>query len=119
MHSFLLQRGTYPAHVCNYRALIEIPFSSFGKKTIHAGGNGYFSMSSSDPLVGIGTIDFAGSAVVHMTGGFTALYATLVLGARQGRFYDANGRVKIKPGLTKGHSISLQLLGTMLLWFGW
>jgi len=67
----------------------------------------------------MGVVDFAGSAVVHMTAGFTALYAAVILGPRQGRFYDKNGNPKEKPGLMKGHSMSLQLLGTMILWFGW
>jgi len=83
------------------------------------GGNGFLSTASSDTLVGIGVVDFAGCAVVHMSGGFTALFATIILGARQGRFYDAKGNLKASPGLTKGHSAALQLLGTMILWFGW
>lgn len=83
------------------------------------GGNGYLSTANSDPLIGMGVVDFAGSAVVHMAGGSTALYATLILGPRQGRFYDADGNEKATPGLSKGQSVALQLLGTMILWFGW
>ena len=86
---------------------------------VHVGGIGYFSMANSDPLVGSGVVDCAGSAVVHLTGGFAALYASVVLGPRQGRFYDADGNPKKTPGLTKGHSSGLQALGFMLLWFGW
>jgi ammonium transporter, Amt family len=69
-----------------------------------------FSTSNPNALIGIGMVDFAGSGVVHMTGGSTALFATIVLGARQGRFYDRHGNVLATPGLKKGHSVALQVL---------
>lgn len=63
---------------------------------------------------GCGAIDFAGSGVVHMTGGMAALVFAAVLGPRIGRF-DADGTpVDIAP-----HNIALQALGTFILWFGW
>jgi Amt family ammonium transporter len=80
--------------------------------------NGFLSAYSADPLWGIGCIDFAGSGVVHLTGGTTALIATYILGARKGRFYDARGRLLAKPAPFPGHSMALQLMGTMILWFG-
>jgi ammonium transporter, Amt family len=67
----------------------------------------------------MGMVDCSGSAVVHITGGVTALYATYILGPRSGRFVDKEGQELSKPGLTKGHSMSLQMLGTMILWFCW
>jgi Amt family ammonium transporter len=79
--------------------------------------NGFLSVSSSAPLFGCGVLDFAGSGVVHITGGSVALIAVFILGARQGRFTDARGRVLEEPAAMPGHSIALQLLGTMLLWF--
>lgn len=81
--------------------------------------NGFFSPGNSNPFVGTGMVDFSGSGVVHMTGGCTALYATLILGPRRGRFHDMNGKELERPGLAKGHSMSLQMLGTMILWFCW
>jgi Amt family ammonium transporter len=81
--------------------------------------NGYFSILNANPLVGNGMMDFSGSGVIHLTGGLTALYATMILGPRRGRFYDSNGFPRETPGLRKGHSVALQLLGTMILWFGW
>jgi len=65
-------------------------------------------------LDGLGYLDFAGSMVVHGMGGFAALAAILVLGARKGRF-DSQGRSKPMPG----HSIPLATLGTFLLIVGW
>jgi Amt family ammonium transporter len=50
--------------------------------------NGFLSNSNVDPFLGSGAVDFAGSDVVHVTGGCTALYATLILGPRRGPFYD-------------------------------
>jgi ammonium transporter, Amt family len=59
-------------------------------------------------------IDFAGSGVVHLTGGVAALAGVLALGPRIGK-YDANG--KAQP--MGGHSVLLATLGVFLLWFGW
>jgi Amt family ammonium transporter len=64
-------------------------------------------------------LDFSGSGVIHLTGGMTALFATIVLGPRRGRFCDSSGIPREKPGLQKGHSVAFQLLGTMILWYGW
>jgi len=57
--------------------------------------------------------------LAHCVGGATALLATLILGPRRGRFYDAQGDPLEKPKPFPGHSVALQLLGTMVLWFGW
>jgi len=64
-------------------------------------------------------IDFAGSGVVHVTGGFTALIATMLLGPRKGRFYSDRGVKLERPKVISGHSKSLQMLGSFILWFGW
>ena len=88
---------------------------------VHAiwNGNGFLSAFSSDPMLGIGMIDFAGSGVVHMTGGCTALVAAIILGPRIGRFYDAEGNPLPEPVDFPAHSVALQVLGTFILWFGW
>jgi len=80
---------------------------------------GFLSPTNSDPLFGVGAIDTSGSGVVHVTGGSVALYATLLLGPRRGRFYDSQGEPLETPKPFPGHSMALQLLGTMILWFGW
>jgi hypothetical protein len=79
--------------------------------------NGFLSNSNVNPLFDVGGVDFAGSGVVHITGGSTALLATLILGPRRGRFFDAQGEPLDTPKPFPGHSVALQLLGTMILWF--
>ncbi|XP_028770667.1 ammonium transporter 1 member 2 [Neltuma alba] len=65
-------------------------------------------------LFGSGAIDFAGSGVVHMVGGIAGLWGAYLEGPRIGRF-DRTGR----SVALRGHSASLVVLGTFLLWFGW
>lgn len=61
-----------------------------------------------------GFIDFAGASVVHVFGGFAALAAVLLLGARKGK-YDENGKARAIPG----HSMPLATIGMFVLWLGW
>jgi Amt family ammonium transporter len=75
---------------------------------------GWLSAFNSNPLLGVGMIDFAGSGVVHMVGGFAGLWGAAIVGPRVGRF-DADGQAIDMPG----HSATLVVLGTFLLWFGW
>lgn len=79
-------------------------------------GDGWASASKSDNnlLFGSGAIDFAGSGVVHMVGGIAGLWGALIEGPRIGRF-DRSGR----SVALRGHSASLVVLGSFLLWFGW
>ena len=76
--------------------------------------NGFLAARNPDPLWGVGMIDFAGSAVVHLTGGMTALIATKILGPRTGRFYDLRGKVLEQPKEMLGHSLALQCLGVSI-----
>ncbi|RMH52382.1 MAG: ammonium transporter [Alphaproteobacteria bacterium] len=61
-----------------------------------------------------GFLDFAGSTVVHSTGGWAALAGALILGPRLGR-YARDGRVNPMPG----SNLTLATLGTFILWLGW
>jgi Amt family ammonium transporter len=65
-------------------------------------------------LADLGFIDFAGSSVVHSTGGWAALAAIIVLGPRTGRFGN-HGKVHDIPG----HNLNFVVLGGFILWFGW
>ena len=63
---------------------------------------------------GAGMLDFAGSTVVHSTGGWLALTGAIVLGPRIGK-YDSDG----KPRPIAGHNLPLAALGVFILWLGW
>ncbi len=61
----------------------------------------------------LGFYDFAGSTLVHSVGGWAALVAVWLLGARIGKFKDG------KPQAIPGHSIPLATAGVLILWLGW
>jgi Amt family ammonium transporter len=65
-------------------------------------------------LDGMGFYDFAGSTLVHGVGGWAALVAIWLLGARIGKF-DENE----KPRVLAGHNIPLATAGVLILWLGW
>ena len=68
-------------------------------------------------LAELGFSDFAGSTLVHSTGGAAALAGIMLLGARSGRF-DSKGEAKaLKPFAAS--SIPLVTVGVFILWLGW
>ena len=74
------------------------------------------SWENETPLLGIGVLDFAGTSVVHMVGGLSALCGAYFIGPRKGRF-GPDG--KPNPDWHAGHSAMLVCTGTMVLWTGW
>lgn len=58
--------------------------------------------------------DFAGSTLVHSVGGWAALIAIYLLGARIGKFGEDG-----KPKAIPGHSLPLAAAGVLILWLGW
>jgi len=60
-------------------------------------------------LMGMGALDFAGGAVVHMSSGASALAFVLFLGKRKNY-----GREPFIP-----HNLPMTILGAGILWFGW
>ncbi len=77
-------------------------------------GGGWLATLGTNFGIGNGHIDFAGSSVVHMTGGVTALAGALVIGPRIGKF-NKDGSANALPG----HNIVMVVLGTLILAFGW
>ncbi len=57
--------------------------------------------------------DFAGSTLVHSTGGWAALMGAIILGPRIGKYFGK----QVNP--MPGSNIPLAALGTFILWFGW
>jgi Amt family ammonium transporter len=65
-------------------------------------------------LDSLGFYDFAGSTLVHSVGGWAALVAVWLLGARIGKF-KKDGTIGVIPG----HNLPLATAGVFLLWLGW
>ncbi|MEC8931082.1 MAG: ammonia channel protein, partial [Candidatus Latescibacterota bacterium] len=68
---------------------------------VWGGAGGYFA--------DMGVFDFAGGIVVHITAGFSALVACILVGRRQGH----------PERMTPPHNIPMTLAGTAMLWVGW
>ena len=62
----------------------------------------------------IGFQDFAGSTIVHSTGGWAALSGAMLIGARRGRFRK-DGTIRQMPP----SSVPIVTLGVFILWLGW
>ncbi len=65
-------------------------------------------------LAEMGFQDFAGSTIVHSTGGWAALAGAIVVGARRGKFRP-DGSVKSTPP----SNVPVVTLGVFILWLGW
>jgi Amt family ammonium transporter len=79
-----------------------------------AWGGGWLSQLGKNFGLGHGYVDFAGSGVVHLTGGTMAFVTAILLGARRGK-YGADGSINTIPA----HNLPMALLGTFILAFGW
>ncbi|MFN2549434.1 MAG: ammonium transporter [Myxococcales bacterium] len=77
-------------------------------------GGGWLSQLGANAGLGNGYVDFAGSGVVHLTGGTIALVSCFLLGARKGKF-NKDG----SPNAIPGHDIPMAMYGTFILCFGW
>ena len=64
-----------------------------------------------------GFSDFAGSTLVHSTGGAAALAGAMLLGPRIGRFKKKGDPAPVKP--VAASSIPLVTIGVFILWLGW
>ncbi|WP_226675380.1 ammonium transporter [Rossellomorea aquimaris] len=65
-------------------------------------------------LGNLGMMDFAGSAVIHALGGFSALAAAMFIGPRKGKYTSLGTSTIALPS-----NLPLASVGAFLLWFGW
>jgi Amt family ammonium transporter len=77
-------------------------------------GGGWLATLGSNFGIGHGHVDFAGSSVVHLTGGVLAIVGALIIGPRIGK-YSKDGTANVIPA----HSIPMAMIGTFILAFGW
>jgi ammonium transporter, Amt family len=77
-------------------------------------GGGWLSTLGTNFALGHGVVDFAGSSVVHMTGGVTAMAGALIVGPRIGKFRK-DGTIS----MIQGHNLPMAVMGTFVLAFGW
>ncbi len=77
-------------------------------------GGGWLSQLGANFGLGHGAVDFAGSGVVHMVGGWIGLAGAIVLGPRIGKFKKDG-----TPNAIPGHNIPMAALGALILAFGW
>src|SRR5439155_2018262 len=77
-------------------------------------GGGWLSQLGKSLHMGHGAVDFAGSGVVHATGGWAALALAMALGPRIGKFNQDGS-----PNAIPGHNIGYVVIGTLVLIFGW
>ncbi len=77
-------------------------------------GGGWLAKLGANYGLGHGHVDFAGSSVVHMVGGVTALVGAWMLGPRIGK-YNPDGTPNVLPA----HNVPMYVVGTLILAFGW
>ncbi|MSR77174.1 MAG: ammonium transporter [Candidatus Omnitrophica bacterium] len=77
-------------------------------------GGGWLATLGKNFGVGHGHVDFAGSSVVHLTGGVLAYVGASIIGPRIGK-YNKDG----SPNPIPGHNIPMAIIGTLILAFGW
>jgi len=77
-------------------------------------GGGWLAALGANFGLGHGHVDFAGSSVVHLTGGVMALVLAKMIGPRIGKF-GKDG----KPRPIPAHNIAQVMTGTFILAFGW
>ena len=102
----IAERSKLSAYLLIVAVLSAITYPLIG----HWCWGGVLENTGSGWLAGLGFVDWAGTTVVHITGGFAALAAVIAIGPR--RNYK-------KGKLTGGHSLTIAIMGCFLLWFGW
>jgi len=107
----IAERITFAAFICAEIAMGAIIYPIYGN---WVWGGGWLSQLGHSLDLGHGAVDFAGSGVVHATGGWAALALAMLLGPRIGK-YRKDGTVRAFPG----HNLGYVVIGTLVLTFGW
>ncbi|HZK68498.1 MAG TPA: ammonium transporter [Paludibacter sp.] len=107
----MAERWKYLAFVIYGLAVGTIIYPVFGN---WVWGGGWLSQLGNMFSFGHGVVDFAGSSVVHLTGGVLAFVGAKMLGPRLGK-YNKDGSANAIPG----HNLPFAVLGTFVLAFGW
>ncbi|CAN0297196.1 unnamed protein product, partial [Ectocarpus sp. 12 AP-2014] len=111
----MAERATFGAYVLHSFLITSFIYPIVAHWAWSDGGWASARLADDDDLLfACGVIDFAGSGVVHMTGGMAALMGIFILGPRVGRFNE-DGSSNTMPQ----QSAVLQTLGTFMLWWGW
>eukprot|EP01063_Lacrimia_lanifica_P034523 TRINITY_DN6402_c0_g1_i2.p1 TRINITY_DN6402_c0_g1~~TRINITY_DN6402_c0_g1_i2.p1 ORF type:complete len:557 (+),score=181.04 TRINITY_DN6402_c0_g1_i2:60-1730(+) len=111
----------YSAWICGfvYPVVVHWTWSSAGW------ASPWVSYDQPMPRLGKGLMDFAGSGVVHMVGGFAALAGAMLVGPRRGRKTASQQTPPFRfakdsdPTHFIGHNKVHQVLGMFILWTGW
>jgi Amt family ammonium transporter len=107
----LAERWKYSAFILYGIAVGTIMYPVYG---MWVWGGGWLADLGVNFGLGHGHVDFAGSSVVHLTGGVIALVGGKMVGARYGK-YNKDGSANVMPG----HNIPMAVIGTFILAFGW
>ena len=107
----IAERITFAAFLLAEVAMGAIIYPIYGN---WVWGGGFLAKLGSSHGWGHGAVDFAGSGVVHATGGWTALALAILLGARLGKFNEDK-----TPNAFPGHNLGYVVVGTLVLVFGW
>jgi Amt family ammonium transporter len=107
----IAERITFSAFIAAEIAMGAIVYPIYGQ---WVWGGGWLAHLGQSMHLGHGAVDFAGSGVVHATGGWAALALASLLGPRIGK-YRKDGSVRAFPG----HNLGYVVIGTLVLTFGW
>jgi Amt family ammonium transporter len=95
---------------CLYGLWVALPYCLYAN---WVWGGGFLAQGGINWGLGHGAVDFAGSGVVHAMGGVISIAGAIVIGPRLGKFING------KPQAMPGHNVTMVVLGTFILAFGW
>jgi Amt family ammonium transporter len=107
----IAERISFAGFLCAELAMGAVIYPIYGN---WLWGGGWLAHLGQSWHWGHGAVDFAGSGVVHATGGWAALALAIILGPRIGKFNEDG-----TPNAFPGHNLGYVVVGTLVLVFGW